>query len=365
MTPKSGGARLSSSIVSPGFLLARDGTRADRTDPTDEAAITQSTRRRKNVTAACKKPNTHARLTPDETPRDHPRAAGSAPAERSAAEACRRNMHCTAMRLAVRTRPRLPPPHGDPVCPRALHLPQFGRQRGALGGVQRTRRHHRGAHRRAVLLPPPRRARAPRGAAARGRGGGLPGIALCCGTRRRRRSGARTRRSPARSCWRCRRTRAISTEDRIDAGAQLRRAALRGEGPGGAARRARAARGRIGIRAGELARASADHHAADRGRDVRAKKARDLDPEVRRAGGRAVVGGRPRPGASCGATTRTAISAEHGLDLRVDPTATHARRAYRPGADAQGGLRDPPARRRPSGRRMRRRRAIPTRCWRR
>ena len=54
-----------------------------------------------------------------------------------------------------------------------------------------------------------------------------------------------------------------------------------------------------------------------------AKKARDLDPEVRRAGGRAVVA----DGEAWGALWRdhqNRYFQAHGLDCRVDPTATHA-----------------------------------------
>ena len=83
-------------------------------------------------------------------------------------------------------------------------------------------------------------------------------------------------------------------------------------------------RGRQRVRAGELARASADHHAAAGGRTAfAAKKARDLDPEVRRAGGRAVVA----DGEAWGELWRdhqNRYFAEHGLDVRVDVTATHA-----------------------------------------
>ena len=54
-----------------------------------------------------------------------------------------------------------------------------------------------------------------------------------------------------------------------------------------------------------------------------AKKARDLDPEVRRAGGRAVVA----DGEAWGALWRdhqNRYFQTHGLDCRVDPIATHA-----------------------------------------
>jgi Ti-type conjugative transfer relaxase TraA len=54
-----------------------------------------------------------------------------------------------------------------------------------------------------------------------------------------------------------------------------------------------------------------------------AKKARDLDPEVRRAGGRAVVGEAEAWGALWRDHQNRFFRA-HGLDLQVDPTATHA-----------------------------------------
>jgi len=53
------------------------------------------------------------------------------------------------------------------------------------------------------------------------------------------------------------------------------------------------------------------------------KKARDLDPEVRRAGGRAVVGEAEAWGALW-RDHQNRFFREHGLDLQVDPTATHA-----------------------------------------
>jgi Ti-type conjugative transfer relaxase TraA len=59
------------------------------------------------------------------------------------------------------------------------------------------------------------------------------------------------------------------------------------------------------------------------GEGFSAKKARDLDPEVRRAGGRAVVA----DGEAWGALWRdhqNRYFQAHGLDCRVDPTATHA-----------------------------------------
>ena len=54
-----------------------------------------------------------------------------------------------------------------------------------------------------------------------------------------------------------------------------------------------------------------------------AKKARDLDPEVRRAGGRAVVGDAEAWGVLWRDHQNRYFRA-HGLDLQVDPTATHA-----------------------------------------
>ena len=82
-------------------------------------------------------------------------------------------------------------------------------------------------------------------------------------------------------------------------------------------------------RAGELARASADHHAAVGGGGFAAKKARDLDPEVRRAGGRAVVA----DGEAWGELWRdhqNRYFVEHGIDARVDPMATHAQQHIGP-----------------------------------
>ena len=55
--------------------------------------------------------------------------------------------------------------------------------------------------------------------------------------------------------------REVTTEDRVAMARSFAQAAFRLEGAGGAARRSRAARGRGGERAGELARASSDHHA--------------------------------------------------------------------------------------------------------
>jgi Ti-type conjugative transfer relaxase TraA len=60
-----------------------------------------------------------------------------------------------------------------------------------------------------------------------------------------------------------------------------------------------------------------------------AKKARDLDPEVRRAGGRAVVA----DGEAWGELWRdhqNRYFVEHGIDARVDPTATHAQQHIGP-----------------------------------
>jgi Ti-type conjugative transfer relaxase TraA len=59
------------------------------------------------------------------------------------------------------------------------------------------------------------------------------------------------------------------------------------------------------------------------GEEFSAKKARDLDPEVRRAGGRAVVGEAEAWGALWRDHQNRFFRA-HGLDLQVDPTATHA-----------------------------------------
>ena len=65
------------------------------------------------------------------------------------------------------------------------------------------------------------------------------------------------------------------------------------------------------------------------GEGFAAKKARDLDPEVRRAGGRAVVA----DGEAWGELWRdhqNRYFVEHGIDARVDPTATHAQQHIGP-----------------------------------
>ena len=65
------------------------------------------------------------------------------------------------------------------------------------------------------------------------------------------------------------------------------------------------------------------------GEEFAAKKARDLDPEVRRAGGRAVVA----DGEAWGELWRdhqNRYFVEHGIDARVDPTATHAQQHIGP-----------------------------------
>jgi Ti-type conjugative transfer relaxase TraA len=59
------------------------------------------------------------------------------------------------------------------------------------------------------------------------------------------------------------------------------------------------------------------------GENFATKKARDLDPEIRRAGGRAVVADAEAWGALW-RDHQNRYFHEHGLDLRVDPTATHA-----------------------------------------
>ena len=74
------------------------------------------------------------------------------------------------------------------------------------------------------------------------------------------------------------------------------------------------------------------------GEGFAAKKARDLDPEVRRAGGRAVVA----DGEAWGELWRdhqNRYFVEHGLDIAGGPDGDARAGAHRPGADAQGGLR--------------------------
>ena len=85
-----------------------------------------------------------------------------------------------------------------------------------------------------------------------------------------------------------------------------------------------------------------------------AKKARDLDPEVRRSGGRAIVA----DGEAWGELWRdhqNRYFREHGIDLEVDPTAVHPAPHIGPVRDAGGRLRDRRARRAdPPGQRGRR-----------
>ena len=228
---------------------------------------------------------------------------------------------------------------GHPVCPRALHLPQHRRQRRALGGLQRTRRRsprsapasciyfkHRDApEHHEVLLP-------------EGADAAVRRQRACCGTRRRRPRSARTRRSPARSCWRCRPTPGSPTEDRIELARSFAEQHFVAKGLAVQLDVHAPHEGDGGVRAGELARASADHHAADRGRAVRRQE-----------------GARPRPG---GAARRRARRGgrRRGLGRAVarppepvfrgaraghpgGPGGDARRPAHRAGADAQGGAR--------------------------
>ncbi len=149
--------------------------------------------------------------------------------------------------------------------------------------------------------------------------------AQCCGTRRRRRSAARTPGSPARSCWRCR----PSGCSRLKTGSKLRV-----QGPRRATRRARAAQGTRG-REGACAEGTGSDHTnwhphlliATRrieGDHLAAKKARDFDPEVRRAGPRTLV----TDAEAWGETWRAHQDRyfhKHGIALRVDATAAHPR----------------------------------------
>ena len=107
-----------------------------------------------------------------------------------------------------------------------------------------------------------------------------------------------------------------------DGGSDRARAALchrklRVEGSRGSARRARAACGRLGERARQLACASPDHDAAVEGEGFAAKKARDLEPEIKRIGGRAVVSEGEAWGRGL-ARPANRYFAEQGLEIRVD-----------------------------------------------
>ena len=115
----------------------------------------------------------------------------------------------------------------------------------------------------------------------------------------------------------------VSNEDRIELARSFALEHFVAKGLGGSARHARAAWRRSGERAGELARASADHDPADRGR---ASRRRRRGISRRRSGRRArgPLSRTARTGARCGATIRTAISGARA-DRRVDATATHAR----------------------------------------
>ena len=221
-----------------------------------------------------------------------------------------------------------------------------------------------GAHRRAVLLQAPRRAGAPRGAVARGRGGkirrqrgavergGGGGAAQGRAGRPRDRAGAAGR-MPA-----------SPHEDRIDLARSFAEQHFVAKGLAV----------QLDVHApheGESESERANWHAhllittrRIEGEGFAAKKARDLDPEVRRAGGRAVVA----DGEAWGELWRdhqNRYFVEHGLGIRVDPTATHAQEHIGPVRMRKAGFGDRRTRGDASARPMRRRRAIPNRCWRR
>ena len=153
----------------------------------------------------------------------------------------------------------------------------------------------------------------------------------------------------------------ITGEDRIEIGAVVCRAAFCRQGAGGAARRACPTRGRGRSGAGQLARASVDHDPAARRRPVQRQKG--AGPRPRGAGGPA--GGRSsptaRPGASCGGTTRTAISVSTGSTSRsTRPRHIRRRISARCGCGWRG-RRSSNAPSRSAGR-TRPRRVTPTRC---
>ena len=102
---------------------------------------------------------------------------------------------------------------------------------------------------------------------------------------------------------------------------------------------------------------------ASRGDHLSAKKARDLDPEVKRLGARNAV----TDGEQWGALWRDhqdRYFAEHGLELRGGRYGRRSRPARRGRCGCGRRSRRPCSAPRRSRGRMRRRRAIRTRCWR-
>ena len=155
---------------------------------------------------------------------------------------------------------------------------------------------------------------------ARARRSAQPG---CCGTQPKPLSGARTPSSPARSCSRCRQMpRSRSTTELSSRDGSRWRTSCRRAWPFSSTcmRHTRATR----TRRRQLACAPAHHDAAHWSGGVpAAKKARDLEPDVRRVAGRAMV----NEGEAWGEVWRDLQNryfAEVGIDLRVDPTGAFA-----------------------------------------
>ena len=202
------------SVSSPSKAMTRGGNAGSGI----AAGHSGSTELGRRLVRGCASGQAHEATIPPPTHPQHKPRSGFCTSERQRAEACRRNMHCTAMRLAKRTPSQTHHPRVAIQFARARYI-----SRSTGGSAVRSAAYnerdgdHRRAHRAScitsaiatrpthheVLLPDGRDA------------SGSPTVA-CCGTRRRRPRSARTRRSPARSCWRCRPTPGSPIEDRIE-----------------------------------------------------------------------------------------------------------------------------------------------------
>jgi Ti-type conjugative transfer relaxase TraA len=225
------------------------------------------------------------------------------------------------VRLASRVRPSRSSGHGDPVCPRPLSLACFGGNAvrsaayNAREAIEAERtgevfyfRHRDAPEHHEVLLP--------EGVAEQFRDSGVLWNAAELAEKRRDAQVAReiVVALPADA--------AITSEDRIDMVRLFAEQHFVGKGLAV----------QFDVHAphdGEAESERANWHAhllittrrLD-GDQFSAKKARDLDPEVRRAGGRAIVA----DGEAWGELWRdhqNRYFREHGLDLEVDPTASH------------------------------------------
>jgi MobA/MobL family len=226
------------------------------------------------------------------------------------------------MRLAKQHHADSLSPRGHPVRPRALHLPQHGRQRGALGGVHareaitadRTGTLYYFRHRDA---PEHHEVQLPGGADARFTESAVLWNAAEAAEKRKDAQVAReiVLALPSDA--------GVTTEDRVELARSFVEQRFVAKGLAV----------QLDVHApheGESDAEGANWHAhllittrRIEGATFAAKKARDLDPEVLRAGGRAVVADAEAWGALWRDHQNRYFHA-HGLDLRVDPTATHA-----------------------------------------